>query len=181
CDTRGLPSPTRSVRRRAGPSPPPPAPPHRARRAGAAGATDAQRPGTLSRGARAAREADALGIGRRVALAPGGVRADHPRRAARAPGAAPGGGDLSPGARASLVPVGAGEEGRRDRRGGAVVHRQRVAAAPARADRDRARMTDVYRTPDERFEVLPGYAFEPHYVEQDGLRMHYVDEGDGDP
>ena len=40
---------------------------------------------------------------------------------------------------------------------------------------------DVYRTPDERFERLPGYDFEPHYVEQDGLRMHYVDEGDGDP
>ena len=40
---------------------------------------------------------------------------------------------------------------------------------------------EVYRTPDERFEGLPGYAFEPHYVEQDGLRMHYVDEGAGDP
>jgi haloalkane dehalogenase len=38
---------------------------------------------------------------------------------------------------------------------------------------------DVYRTPDERFAGLPGYAFEPHYVEQDGLRMHYVDEGEG--
>ena len=40
---------------------------------------------------------------------------------------------------------------------------------------------DAYRTPDERFEGLPGYGFEPHYVEQDGLRMHYVDEGIGDP
>jgi haloalkane dehalogenase len=40
---------------------------------------------------------------------------------------------------------------------------------------------DVYRTPDERFEGLPGYPFAPHYVEQDGLRMHYVDEGAGDP
>jgi haloalkane dehalogenase len=40
---------------------------------------------------------------------------------------------------------------------------------------------NVYRTPDERFESLPGYPFAPHYVEQDGLRMHYVDEGDGDP
>ena len=38
---------------------------------------------------------------------------------------------------------------------------------------------DVYRTPDERFEGLPGYAFEPRYVEQDGLRMHYVEEGAG--
>jgi haloalkane dehalogenase len=40
---------------------------------------------------------------------------------------------------------------------------------------------EIYRTPDERFAGLPGYAFEPHYVEQDGLRMHYVDEGTGDP
>jgi len=40
---------------------------------------------------------------------------------------------------------------------------------------------EVYRTPDERFEGLTGYPFEPHYVEQDGLRMHYVDEGSGEP
>jgi haloalkane dehalogenase len=40
---------------------------------------------------------------------------------------------------------------------------------------------DFYRTPDERFEGLPGYAFSPRYVEQDGLRMHYVAEGAGDP
>jgi haloalkane dehalogenase len=40
---------------------------------------------------------------------------------------------------------------------------------------------EVYRTPDERFEGLPGYEFEPNYVEQDGLRMHYVDEGSGAP
>jgi haloalkane dehalogenase len=33
------------------------------------------------------------------------------------------------------------------------------------------------RTPDERFGNLPGYPFAPHYVEIDGLRMHYVDEG----
>jgi haloalkane dehalogenase len=38
---------------------------------------------------------------------------------------------------------------------------------------------DVFRTPDERFEGLPGYGFEPHYAEIDGLRMHYVDEGEG--
>ena len=40
---------------------------------------------------------------------------------------------------------------------------------------------DAYRTPDDRFEALPGYSFEPCYVEQDGLRMHYVAEGAGDP
>jgi haloalkane dehalogenase len=42
-------------------------------------------------------------------------------------------------------------------------------------------MTDVYRTPDERFEGLPGYDFAPHYAELDGLRLHYLDEGAGDP
>jgi len=40
---------------------------------------------------------------------------------------------------------------------------------------------EAYRTPEERFEELPGYAFEPRYVDQDGLRMHYVDDGSGDP
>ena len=33
------------------------------------------------------------------------------------------------------------------------------------------------RTPDERFENLPGYAFAPHYLDAGGLRMHYIDEG----
>ena len=39
------------------------------------------------------------------------------------------------------------------------------------------------RTPDDRFENLPDYDFEPHYTLVDGLRMHYVDEGpeDADP
>ncbi len=41
------------------------------------------------------------------------------------------------------------------------------------------------RTPDERFENLPGYSFSPHYVDvPDGdggaLRMHYIDEGPRD-
>ena len=40
---------------------------------------------------------------------------------------------------------------------------------------------ESYRAPDERFDGLPGYAFEPRYREQDGLRMHYVEEGAGDP
>ena len=35
----------------------------------------------------------------------------------------------------------------------------------------------ILRTPDERFAGLPGYPFAPHYVEVDGLRIHYVDEG----
>jgi haloalkane dehalogenase len=36
------------------------------------------------------------------------------------------------------------------------------------------------RTPEDRFADLPGYEFKPHYVDIDGLRMHYVDEGPAD-
>ena len=39
---------------------------------------------------------------------------------------------------------------------------------------------DVLRTPDERFENLPGYDFEPNYIEVGELRMHYVDAGPAD-
>jgi haloalkane dehalogenase len=42
-------------------------------------------------------------------------------------------------------------------------------------------MTAVFRTPDERFAGLPDYPFAPRYTEHDGLRMHYLDEGAGDP
>lgn len=39
----------------------------------------------------------------------------------------------------------------------------------------------ILRTPDERFAALPGFAFEPRYLDAgDGLRMHYVDEGPRD-
>ena len=40
---------------------------------------------------------------------------------------------------------------------------------------------ELFRTPDERFHDLPGYGFGPGYVDVDGLRMHYVDEGTGSP
>jgi haloalkane dehalogenase len=36
------------------------------------------------------------------------------------------------------------------------------------------------RTPESRFKNLPGYEFDAHYVDVDGLRMHYVDEGPRD-
>jgi pimeloyl-ACP methyl ester carboxylesterase len=36
------------------------------------------------------------------------------------------------------------------------------------------------RTPDERFVALPGYAFAPRYVDHQGLRVHYLDEGPRD-
>jgi haloalkane dehalogenase len=40
---------------------------------------------------------------------------------------------------------------------------------------------DVLRTPDERFRDLPGFPYEPRYVEVDAkLRMAYVDEGPRD-
>ncbi len=40
---------------------------------------------------------------------------------------------------------------------------------------------EALRTPDERFNDLPGYDFAPHYVDDlpgyEGLRVHYLDEG----
>jgi len=39
----------------------------------------------------------------------------------------------------------------------------------------------AYRTPDERFADLPDWPYKACFVEQGGLRMHYVDEGEGDP
>jgi haloalkane dehalogenase len=38
----------------------------------------------------------------------------------------------------------------------------------------------VLRTPESRFQNLPGYAFAPHYLDLGGLRMHYLDEGPRD-
>jgi haloalkane dehalogenase len=41
-------------------------------------------------------------------------------------------------------------------------------------------MSDVLRTPDERFSDLPQFPYAPRYATVDGLRMHYVDEGPRD-
>ncbi len=42
-------------------------------------------------------------------------------------------------------------------------------------------MSEVLRTPDERFIDLVDYPFSPHYIDDlsgyEGLRMHYIDEG----
>jgi len=42
-------------------------------------------------------------------------------------------------------------------------------------------MTEVLRTPEERFADLPGFPYDPVYIDDlkgfEGLRMHYVDEG----
>ena len=35
------------------------------------------------------------------------------------------------------------------------------------------------RTPDERFVDLPGFSYAPRYVNVNGMRIHYVDEGEG--
>src|SRR5690606_37467027 len=67
-------------------------------------------------------------------------------------------------------------------RGEAAAERDPTPGSPG----ENAGAMEILRTPDERFENLPGYDFEPHYVEvpnPDGgepLQMHYVDEGRAD-
>ncbi len=38
----------------------------------------------------------------------------------------------------------------------------------------------IIRTPEERFQNLPDYSFAPSYVEVNGLRIHYIDQGEGE-
>lgn len=38
----------------------------------------------------------------------------------------------------------------------------------------------VIRTPEERFEVVKDFSYEPRYVDLNGLRIHYVEEGNGE-
>ena len=38
----------------------------------------------------------------------------------------------------------------------------------------------ILRTPDNRFENLDDYPFQPHYMNIQGLRIHYLDEGSRD-
>jgi haloalkane dehalogenase len=40
---------------------------------------------------------------------------------------------------------------------------------------------DLIRTPASRFDDLPDYPFAPRWAEVDGMRVHYVDEGEGEP
>lgn len=42
-------------------------------------------------------------------------------------------------------------------------------------------MTDYFRTPDEHFEGLPDFPWEPRYTEWEGLRLARIDEGSGEP
>ncbi|MGD9890924.1 MAG: haloalkane dehalogenase [Dehalococcoidia bacterium] len=39
----------------------------------------------------------------------------------------------------------------------------------------------VLRTPEERFDTVPDFPHSPRYIEVEGLRMAYVEAGDGDP
>lgn len=39
---------------------------------------------------------------------------------------------------------------------------------------------DIYRTPDVAFEEITDFPYSPNYLEWDGLRTHYVDEGPKD-
>jgi len=43
-----------------------------------------------------------------------------------------------------------------------------------------ARGIEYVQTPEARFENLPDFDFQPQYIEIDGLRMHYLDEGPKD-
>ena len=43
-----------------------------------------------------------------------------------------------------------------------------------------ATAAQVLRTPDERFDGLPGYAWAPRYRQHAGYRVHYLDEGPHD-
>ena len=47
-------------------------------------------------------------------------------------------------------------------------------------DKEGSVSMSVLRTPDERFTDLPDFSFEPHYVELSRLRVHYLDEGQGE-
>ena len=35
----------------------------------------------------------------------------------------------------------------------------------------------VFRTPESRFEAWTDFPYKPNYLEFEGIRMHYVDEG----
>lgn len=40
---------------------------------------------------------------------------------------------------------------------------------------------EILRTPDDRFESIPDYPWEPRYREWEGMRLAHVDEGEGKP
>ena len=40
---------------------------------------------------------------------------------------------------------------------------------------------DVFRTPDDNFKNLPDFPWEPKYLDWEGIRLAYIDEGEGQP
>lgn len=46
---------------------------------------------------------------------------------------------------------------------------------------DNLSKVEVLRTPEERFAELPGFPYEPHYHEWEGIRLAHVDVGEGSP
>jgi len=40
---------------------------------------------------------------------------------------------------------------------------------------------EIFRTPDDRFENLDGFPWEPQYREWEGMRLAHIDEGEGPP
>lgn len=38
----------------------------------------------------------------------------------------------------------------------------------------------ILTTPEERFNDLPGFPYQPHYIKHNDVRMHYIDEGQGE-
>src|SRR6185437_4867691 len=65
-----------------------------------------------------------------------------------------------------------------------MLHPSRAASrswAPNRDDASQGeKIVEILRTPDERFANLPDYPFAPHYIDVDGVRIHYLDEGPAD-
>ena len=39
---------------------------------------------------------------------------------------------------------------------------------------------EIFRTPEQRFDAWTDFPFDARYIEWQGLRMHYVDEGPAD-
>jgi haloalkane dehalogenase len=55
-----------------------------------------------------------------------------------------------------------------------------ILAALTRGHTVTSQATQVLRTPDGSFTGLEGFPYEPRYLDVDGLRIHYVDEGPSD-
>ncbi len=55
----------------------------------------------------------------------------------------------------------------------------RLITGEALSYSEETRQPATIRTPEERFRNLPGFPFAPRYIDIRGVRIHYVDEGEG--